>query len=89
MYKVTKHEYLRRRPGWMISLLLRFQPSLYGKQHSEYKAQVILRYIRIVINMSRIIQNKKRLQLESTPKEVVIKNNHGKVYLSFNIEKTK
>ncbi len=89
MYKVTKHEYLRRRPGWMISLLLRFQPSLYAKQHSEYKAQVILRYIRIAINMSRIIQNKKRLQLESTPKEVVIKNNHGKVYLSFNIEKTK
>ncbi len=89
MYKVTKHEHLRRRPGWMISLLLRFQPSLYGKQQTEHKAQVILRYIRLAINKTHIIQNKKRLQLESNLNEVIIKNNHGKVYLSFNIEKTK
>lgn len=89
MYKVTKHEYLRRRPGWMISLLLRFQPSIYARQQTEYKAQVVLRYIRLSIHKSRIIADKKRILLESHSNEVIIKSNFGKPYLSFNIEKTK
>lgn len=89
MYKVTKHEYLSRRPRWMISLLLMLRPSFYGKHQTEHQAQVMLRYIRRVIHTTRLVYNKKRLLLESTPNEIIIKNNYGKIYLTFNVEKTK
>lgn len=89
MYKVSKSEYLERRPAWMITLLLRLQPKLYGNFPTEHKAKVILRYIRMMIHKSRIIKQKGRLQLESSSDKIVIKNNFGRPYLSFNIEKTK
>ena len=88
-YKVCKSEVLERRPAWMITLLLRLQPKLYGNLPNEHKARVILRYIRMMIHKSRIIKQKGRLQLESSDDKLVIKNNFGRPYLSFNIEKTK
>ena len=89
MYRVVKHEHLPRRPRWMISLLLLLHPSYYGKHQTEHQAQVMLRYIRLCIHKTRLINGKKRVQIESSPNEIVIKNNYGKKYLTFNVEKTK
>ena len=60
-----------------------------GSVEKIAQAKVILRYIRMMIYKSRIIKQKGRLQLESSSDKLVIKNNFGRPYLSFNIEKTK
>ncbi len=89
MYKIVKTEFSQRRPAWMVTLLLHLNPVLYHRRFTERKAQVVLRYIKILIHKTHIIKKNSRIILHYTPTELTISNHFYKPYLTFKIQKVK
>lgn len=83
--KVTRREYVKKRPDWMILLLLSLSPELYEKTTSIDVARKNLSVIRSKVKETRVAENRPNRHLRGTADVVEIVNPQGKPFIRFSI----
>ena len=89
MYRVTRRDYIRRRPDWMKMFLLYLNPTLYQWKPTLHEAKSSLRKIHDAVVALGIPGYKGRLRISVTSSTLLITNHRGKSCLRFSIEKGK
>lgn len=84
-YKVTRREFVRKRPEWMVSLLMLLKPDCYKIQATKDAAYKALFFIRQVIEDSRIQEKRSRLSISEGDGELSLVNPKGKPFIRFRV----
>ena len=85
MYRISKSENIAKRPKWMVSLLLRLNPSLYEEKESMDKALIVMRYIKMTTKKILSPRNKKVMLIESA-ETLTFCDRRGKPILDFSLK---
>lgn len=82
-YKVTRTESIKRRPEWMISLLMEVNPGSYRVQRTWDDACNLLMGIGKTIKNTRLCERSSRVRLHEEKGALSLVNSKGKPVLSF------
>lgn len=83
--KVTRRVYTKKRPDWMILLLLSLSPEIYEKTPSIDAARKKLSAICSKVKETRVVENRPNRHLRDSSDVVEIVNPKGKPFIRFSI----
>lgn len=87
MYKVVKIEHTRKRPLWLVTLLISMKPSLFGKSQSRAACLAVLRYVRYCTYHLFYLRTTDKVYITAEKESVTLLNNRKKACITFKIEK--
>lgn len=85
-YKIVKKENVRKRPMWLVRLLLSFTPRIYEVRDTRDSARAVLRYLRMKIGDISRMTGKSTLCVSIGDDEVSVVSRRGRKYLNFQIQ---
>lgn len=87
MYKVVKIEHTKKRPLWLVTLLISMKPSLFGKGQSHASCCMVLRYVRHCVYKLFHHRTADKVYVTEEKDSVTLCNNRRKPCITFKIVK--
>ena len=85
-YRIMRTENVRKRPLWLVRLLLSFTPRVYEARDSRDSARAVLRYLRMKIGDIARRSGKNTLCVRTGEDELAVVSSRGRKYLHFRIQ---